>query len=92
MYLDDELVRRLEALAKRTGARRNAIIRQAVAAWVGRAGAEWPSIVAEWRRDPAAPRFDDMRSELVEPPADPFAPAKRRGKRPVRRKPRATGH
>lgn len=85
VYLDDDLVRRLEALAKRKGSPRNAVIREAVSRWVNRAGVDWPELVLEWRGDPSTPRFEDARSELSAPSADPFVAEP---PRKVRRRPR----
>jgi predicted transcriptional regulator len=72
VYLDDELVRRLDALSKRTGIRRNALIREAVGNLVRRRKTTWPDIILEWKGEPDAVPFEDARSELAEPADDPF--------------------
>jgi len=92
VYLDDALVRRLDALAKKTGQPRNALIRRAVASWVEHARTEWPTGVLEWTGDPSWPPFEQVRQELAEPTGDPFAPSPSRAKtratsgRPARRR------
>jgi hypothetical protein len=90
VYLDEALARRLAALAKRTGARRNALIRQAVASLVARTKAEWPGPVLEWDGDPTIPPFEALRIDLGEPTVDPFAPSPRvsRSRQPRATKPR----
>jgi hypothetical protein len=85
VYLDDDLARRLAALAKRTGAPRNALIRQAVAHWLARATVDWPAAVLAWEGDPACLPFEGFRSDLAEPSDDPLV---RRVASPRRRRPR----
>lgn len=81
MYVSDDLARRLAALAKRSGTKRNTLIRKALESWVGRAGATWPDVVLQWRGEPAAVPFESFRRELESASDDPFmseAPSRRR--------------
>ena len=82
VYVSDDLARRLAALAKRSGTKRNTLIRKALESWVGRAGATWPDVVLRWTGDPAAVPFESFRSELEGARDDPFkAEAPRRQRR-----------
>ena len=78
VYLDDALVRRLDALAKQMGEPRNALIRRAVASWVEHPRQQWPAAVLAWKGDPSFPPFENARAELSEPAPDPFSPDRRR--------------
>ena len=81
VYLDDDLARRLAALAKRTGARRNALVRQAVANLVASTSTSWPEAVLAWTGDASVAPFESFRRELSEPNDDPFAPTPSRPRR-----------
>jgi predicted transcriptional regulator len=84
VYLEDALARRLTVTAKRTGVRRNALIRQAVADWVTRTGASWPAAVLGWMGDPAMRPFEASRAELAKMDDDPLSSAKARPSKEVR--------
>jgi hypothetical protein len=73
VYIDDTLARKLAVLARRTGAPRNALIRKAIAQWVARSKAGWPTVVLEWEGDPSSVPFEELRAELAAPSADPFS-------------------
>ncbi len=74
VYLDNETAKQLRNLVKRTKKTRNAIIREAIRAWVDRqARPAWPDVVLRWRGDPEAPRFEDTRADLGPLHDDPFA-------------------
>lgn len=73
VYLDDDTARRLDAMARSTGAPRNAIVREAIAAWLERAGRRWPAIILEFEGDPKMAPFEASRSEFRPPVDDPFA-------------------
>lgn len=70
--LDEDLARRLAARAKRTGARRNALVRQAVADLVDRT-ASWPDVVVAWKGDASVTPFESFRAELGDAKDDPPA-------------------
>jgi hypothetical protein len=64
VYVSDELARRLAALAKRSGTKRNTLIRKALESWVSRAGTTWPEVVLEWSGEPSAVPFESFRGDL----------------------------
>jgi len=73
VYLDEATVNRLNALARESGATRNALIRQAVAHLLDDAApAGWPSSVMAWEGDPSVPPFEGARVSLRPPKADPL--------------------
>lgn len=73
VYLDDETVTRLNALARKRGTTRNALIREAVSRLLDRKGAAgWPPSVAGFEGDPDAPAFEAYRDELAAPRKDPL--------------------
>lgn len=76
VYLDAETARRLDALARQTGSPRNAIVRNAVAAWLDRVPGAWPQLVREFTGDPSLPPFESHRDELRSPDNGPFAPSR----------------
>jgi hypothetical protein len=86
VYVSDDLARRLAALAKRSGTKRNTIIRRALESWVERAGATWPDVVLSWTGDPTVIPFESFRAELRDPGADPFEPQATGGRRPIQGK------
>lgn len=73
VYLDNETARRLDALARATGSPRNAIVRNAVAAWLDRVAGAWPELVREFPGNPSLAPFESLRDELGSPNDDPFA-------------------
>jgi hypothetical protein len=85
VYLDNDTARRLEAMARSTGTPRNAIVREAIAAWLERAGRSWPALVLEFEGDSEIAPFEASRSEFRPPVEDPFAVTavqdRRRGRR-----------
>ncbi len=83
VYVSDDLARRLAALAKRSGTKRNTIIRKALESWVSRAGATWPDVVLQWSGEPTAVPFESLRSELGEVPDDPFEAKGQSRRRPA---------
>lgn len=72
VYLDDALVDRLDALAKRSSTPRNALVRKAVEHWVQHEGEVWPPIVLAWTGDRAVVPFESFRAELGEARDAPF--------------------
>jgi len=73
IYVDDETGERLAELAREAGKSRNAVIREAIAAWVERNRHGWPQEILEFDGIRGAPRFEDYRDELKEPAEDPLA-------------------
>ncbi len=85
VYLEAPLAKKLGALARRTGTKRNALIRQAVAKLVAEDDARWPAMVLAWTGDPDFPPFEATREELrIDADDDPFRGVERR--RPKRRR------
>jgi Arc/MetJ-type ribon-helix-helix transcriptional regulator len=89
VYLDDESVRRLDAIGAKTRTSRNAVIRRAVRDLLAREQPGWPAAVATFEPDPAFPPFESRRRELIRPVDDPFSDARRAetSRRKGRRKP-----
>ena len=73
IYVDDETGERLAELARVAGKSRNAVIREAIAAWVARNRRGWPQEVLEFDGVRDAPRFEDYRDALTDPADDPLA-------------------
>jgi hypothetical protein len=86
VYVSDDLARRLAALAKRSGTKRNTLIRKALESWVGRAGTAWPDVVLLWTGEPKAVPFESFRGELEGAREDPFEREARGTRRPPRRR------
>lgn len=73
IYLQDQLLERIDRLALETGQSRSALIREAVEAWLARRGAQaWPAVLREWRGDASFPPFERARREPSQRPDDPF--------------------
>lgn len=74
IYLDDEAGKRLTHLAQQCGKSRNALIREAVNAWLERSAQKgWPNEVESFQGDPDAPAFEAYREHLPTPKDDPLA-------------------
>jgi hypothetical protein len=72
VHLNDELVERLNQTAKESGKARNALIREAVAEWLGRRQpGKWPAEVMNFHGIRGLKRFEKNRKEL-KPPRSPF--------------------
>jgi Arc/MetJ-type ribon-helix-helix transcriptional regulator len=72
VHLSDDLVQRLNQTARESGKTRNALIREAVAEWLGRRQpGKWPAEVMNFHRVRRLKRFEDNRKEL-KPPRSPF--------------------
>jgi metal-responsive CopG/Arc/MetJ family transcriptional regulator len=72
VHLSDELVERLDQTAKESGKARNALIREAVAEWLGRRQAgNWPAEIANFQGIRRLVRFEANRKSL-KPPRSPF--------------------
>ena len=81
VYVDDVTADKLKRLARRTGASRNALVREAIAVYLERGASEWPAIVTEFDGDDRVPAFETARAELAAPVDDPFAKQRGRGPR-----------
>jgi len=72
VYLDTTTAKQLERAARRLKKPRNALIREAVQAWLEHAGPGWPDVVVAFDGDPDAPRFEAHRLELGKARKDPL--------------------
>ena len=73
VYLDDATVERLNALARKRGTTRNALIREAVAHLLEDKGiAAWPALVRDFGGEPGAAPFEASRRGVRPPKKDPF--------------------
>jgi Arc/MetJ-type ribon-helix-helix transcriptional regulator len=72
LHLSDDLVRRLNAVVQATGRSRNALIRQAIEAWLEHQEHRcWPEEVLTFQGIPETVPFEQARTELL-PPKEPF--------------------
>ena len=72
VYLNDELVERLNQTARESGKTRNALIREAVGEWLNRRRpAKWPTEVMNFQGIRGIKRFEEDRKNL-KPPRQPF--------------------
>ncbi len=73
VYLDAATVERLNALARRRGTTRNALIREAVSHLLeAGVGSVWPEAIREFRGEPGAPAFELARRKVRAPKKDPL--------------------
>ena len=79
VYVDDITADKLKRLARKTGASRNALVRQAIAVYLERGASEWPAIVTAFEGDESMRAFETARTELAAPADDPFAIRRSRG-------------
>ncbi|PZD74938.1 hypothetical protein C1752_00632 [Acaryochloris thomasi RCC1774] len=71
VYVEDQLVERLELLAKQQGKKRNTIIREALEAWTTlNLPAAWPDNVLTYSGSTDGIVYESYRNELL-PPTDP---------------------
>jgi metal-responsive CopG/Arc/MetJ family transcriptional regulator len=74
IYLDDETGEQLNEAAKKAGESRNALVRQAVSAWLkGRGTPQWPVEVLAFQGMAHMVPFESSRGRLKPPVADPLA-------------------
>lgn len=74
IYLDDETGQQLNEAAKKAGESRNALVRQAVSAWLkDRGKPQWPAEVLAFQGMADIAPFESGRSRLKPPVADPLA-------------------
>ena len=73
VYLDAQSVDRLNALARKRGTNRNALIREAVARLLEHPSEPaWPAEVLRFRGEPGAPPFESSRRTLRVPRKAPL--------------------
>ena len=74
VYLDEPTVDRLNALARKRGTTRNALIREAVSHLLDRkAESQWPASVMTFEGEAGIPPFEESRHSLKPPREDPLA-------------------
>jgi metal-responsive CopG/Arc/MetJ family transcriptional regulator len=74
IYLDDATGQQLNQVAKQAGESRNALIRQAVNAWLKQhSKPQWPDEVLTFRGLVDMPPFETGRDGLKPPASDPLA-------------------
>lgn len=74
IYLEDTLAEQLKQASKETGQPRNAIVREAIRAWIlSHQVNAWPASILKFQGCPDWPAFEKTRDELLNPPEDPFA-------------------
>lgn len=68
VYLEPELEYKLQSLCKKTGKKRNAIVREAIREYVdSHLSSEWPAAVFDFIPDKDLPPFENARNEgLIE--------------------------
>ena len=81
VYVDDVTADKLKRLARKTGASRNALVREAIAVYLERGASEWRAIVMEFDGDARVRAFETARAELSAPVDDPFTIQRNRGPR-----------
>jgi hypothetical protein len=73
IHLSNDLVERLDQIARESGKTRNALIREAVGELLDRRRvSKWPISVMNFRGIPGMIRFEESRKEL-KPPRPPFS-------------------
>jgi len=73
VHIDQETADTLARLAKKTGRKRNALIREAIRSWVERERrSEWPEAVLQFRGVPSITTFESYRHELKPPRERPL--------------------
>jgi metal-responsive CopG/Arc/MetJ family transcriptional regulator len=65
IYIDDNLGRKIDCLASKTGMKRNAIVREALSSWIEQQErSEWPQSVLKWQGTDVFIEFEATRDEL----------------------------
>jgi hypothetical protein len=74
VYIEPDLQEKLELLCKKTGKKRNAIMREALRSYLERnCQSSWPKAVFAFVCDPALRTFESFRSEFPPEREDLFA-------------------
>lgn len=73
VYIEPDLESKLDTLCKKTGEKRNAIVRKALRAYVNsHLTADWPEGLFDFKPDKSLPRFEATRSEFASDRDDVF--------------------
>lgn len=65
VYIEPELESKLDSLCKKTGEKRNAIVRKALREYVeSQLNSEWPENLFDFKPDKSLPRFEEYRREF----------------------------
>lgn len=65
IYVDDNLGRKIDCLANKTGMKRNAIVREALSSWIEQQEkSQWPASVIQWQGTDGEIAFDAYRTDL----------------------------
>ena len=68
VYLDYALAQKLESLSRKQGKKRNAVIREALEAWIIQANSQtWPTTVMDYEGTSDWIAFEEYREELLAP-------------------------
>lgn len=74
VYLDDQIGTALNKAVKKSGKKRNALIREALAEWLHRhLQTEWPREVLEFQGIKEGIDFEKYREHVTKPKDDPFS-------------------
>lgn len=74
IYIDDQLGERLTEVAKASKQSRNALIREAISAWLSvNEKSQWPDEVMQFQGVRDFPAFESYRDDLKPAQDDPFA-------------------
>jgi hypothetical protein len=75
VYIEPELVEQLELLCKKTGRKRNAIMREALRSYLeSNAQTKWPDAVFQFKPDPTLEPFETSRCEFLPERQGIFSP------------------
>lgn len=75
IYVEDHLAEKLDHLSQQQGKKRNAVIREALEAWITQnTVTTWPEVVMNYQGDPEAIAFESYRDELIPPTEASFSP------------------
>ena len=74
VYVEPDLEQKIEDLCKRTGRKRNAIVREALREYVDKCSPQdWPDDVFNFKPNSKLTRFESLRAELLADRDDIFA-------------------
>ena len=74
VYLESPLIQKTQQYAKKMGTTRNAIIREALKAWLFQhETSAWPKSILNFKGIPDIIPFEKGRDDLLPPSEDPFA-------------------
>lgn len=66
VYIEPDLESRLDTLCKKTGEKRNALVRKAIREYVdSQLATEWPEDLFKFKPDKSLPRFEETRNEFT---------------------------